>query len=157
MCERNKTEILAWFDGTVTIFQRNKFHFEMYWNGTELVPIYSKCNGTERVPNEMERTTSLDGIIPFGAATYFRSRNLSEVQWSVTGQKGFVFFCLFLLGGTEREMSKNWGRSGVRQSSGNLFWKKTFALLTPACYKQSFKTAVENITDVLAGKIQTLE
>ena len=59
-----------------------------------------------------------------GAATHFLSRNLSEVQRSVTGQKGFVFFCLFLLGGTEREMSKNWGRSGVRQSSGVNILKK---------------------------------
>ena len=59
-----------------------------------------------------------------GAATHFLSRNLSEVQRSVTGQKGFVFFCLFLLGGREREMSKNLGESGIRQSSGAFVLKK---------------------------------
>ena len=88
-----------------------------------------------------------------GAATHFLSRNLSEVQRSVTGQKGFVFFCLFLLGGTEREMSKNWGRSGVRQSSGNLFWKKTFALLTPACSRRDLFVFTKNNIQTNLGPI----
>ena len=76
---------------------------------------------------ECPRTVAL----VIGAATHFRSRNLSEVQRSVTGQKGFVFFCLFLLGGREREMSKNLGESGIRQSSGAFVLKKPFAETGP--------------------------
>ena len=76
-------------------------------------------------PGDKTRTVAL----LIGAATHFLSRNLSEVQRSVTGQKGFVFFCLFLLGGTEREMSKNLGRRGIRQSSGANVLKKSLCFI----------------------------
>ena len=64
-------------------------------------------------------STRAEGRYPF-----FETRNLSEVDWPVTGQKGLEFFCLFLLGGTESEMSKNLGRMGNRQSSGAFVLKK---------------------------------
>ena len=86
-------------------------------NNTQLWNFTTLCN---RQLKGNSRTVAL----LIGAATHFLSRNLSEVQRSVTGQKGFVFFCLFLLGGTEREMSKNLGRRGIRQSSGANVLKK---------------------------------
>ena len=59
-----------------------------------------------------------------GRYSFYETRNLSEVERPVTGQKGLEFFCLFLLGGTESEMSKNLGRMGYRQSSGAFVLKK---------------------------------
>ena len=59
--------------------------------------------------------TLIHQFVLIGAATHFLSRNLSEVQRSVTGQKGFVFFLPIFAGrdgeGNEQKLGEEWGQA----------------------------------------------
>ena len=120
-------------------------HWHPFTMQLATTPCMSSSSWWRRVPTWMLGSTGLDrychtfcsnretGIQP--SIDSNRSRNPFFVQkpfgsWKI-GHWSERFCVLFLLGGTEREMSKKLGRRGIRQSSG------AFVLKNPSVHGRS--------------------